>query len=88
MHARIQHNEQIARDYLTERAVEEVAGGQFSLLNKMERYEILNSEKLAEGNYRYAVKIYEDGGRNDFVEVITLTKILDQYYVDSVELGG
>ena len=88
MHARIQQSEEPAMNYLTERAVEEAANGQFLPLNKMERYEILNSEKLSDGQYRYAVKIYENDGRNDFVEVITLVKILDQYYVDSVELGG
>ena len=88
MHARIQQSEKAARDYLTERAIEDASRGTFSLLNEMERYEILNGEKLAEGSYRYAIKIYEDGGRNDFVEVITLNKILDQYYIDSVEMGG
>lgn len=88
MHARIQQSEKTAMSYLTERAVEELSLGQFSLLNNMERYEILNSEKLSDGRYRYALKIYEDDGRNDFVEVIILSKILDQYYVDSVELGG
>ena len=88
MHARIQQSDKTAMDYLTERAVEEAASGQFSLSNQMERYEILNSEKLSAGKYRYAVKIYENNGRNDFVEVITLTKILGQYYIDSVEMGG
>lgn len=88
MHARIQQSEKTALNYLTERAVEQAAGGKFLLLNKMERYEILNSEKLSEGTYRYAVKIYEEGGRTDFVEVIILSKILGQYYIDSVEMGG
>jgi hypothetical protein len=88
MHARIQQSQKSAMNYLTERAVEQAASGEFSLLNKMERYEILNSGKLPEGQYRYAVKIYEDDARNDFVEIITLIKILDQYYIDSVEMGG
>jgi len=88
MHARIQKSDKLAMSYLTERAVEEKDRGQFSLLNNMERYEILSNEKLASGNYRYAVKIYENEDRNDFVEIIILSKILNQYYVDSVELGG
>jgi len=88
MHARIQQSDKTVMNYLTERAVEEAAKGEFSLLNNMERYEILSSEKLQDGQYRYAVKIYEEGGRIDFVEIITLSKILDQYYIDSVEMGG
>lgn len=88
MHARIRQSDAIAMSYLTERSVEELASGQFLLLNQMEEYEILNSEKLSEGQYRYAIKIYENDGRNDFVEIIILTKILDQYYVDSIEMGG
>src|SRR3989344_7000416 len=75
MHARIRQSESSAMNYLTERVVEEAAAGKFSLLNKMERYEIINSEKLSDGQYRYAIKIYEDDERNDFVEVITLSKI-------------
>ncbi len=88
MHARIQQSEKTVMNYLTERAVEEASGGKFSLLNHMERYEILNQDKLPDGQYRYAVKIYEEGGRNDFVEIIILSKILGQYYIDSVEMGG
>jgi len=88
MHARIEQNKEISWGYLTERAVEDLNEGKFSLLNNMARYEIMNSEKLALNQYRYAVKIYEKGGVNDFVEIITLVKILDQYYIDSVTLGG
>ncbi len=88
MHARIEQNGNIAAGYLTERAAEDLSQGEFSLLDDMVRYEILNSEKLSDEQYRYAVKIYEKDGLNDFVEIITLTKISDQYYVDSVEIGG
>ncbi|MFH1575838.1 MAG: hypothetical protein ABIB55_02760 [Candidatus Nealsonbacteria bacterium] len=88
MHSRIQQSEKAVMNYLTERAVEGAATGEFSLLNNMERYEILNSEKLADGRYRYAIKIYEEGEMNDFVEVVIFSKILGQYYIDSVEMGG
>lgn len=88
MHARIQQSEKNVKSYLTERAVEGAATGKFSLLNNMESYEIINSEKLEEDKYRYSVKIYEDDGRSDLVEIIILSKILGQYYIDSVEMGG
>lgn len=88
MHARIQQSEKGAMDYLTERAVEGASRGEFSLLNDMETYEILSKEKLAEDKYRYAVRISEKGSINDFVEVIILSKIAGQYYIDSVAMGG
>ncbi len=88
MHARIEQNEEMSMGYLTERAMEELNQGRFLLLNSMVSYEILNSEKLSNDQYRYAVKIYDKGGVDDFIEIITLVKILGQYYIDAVEMGG
>ena len=34
------------------------------------------------------IKIYEEGGISDFVEVINLIKILDRYYINSVQIAG
>ena len=67
---------------LTERAMEQKEQGDFFLENGAENYEILRIDKLADGNYRFTVKA------GDFTEVITLTKILGQYYVDSIETAG
>jgi hypothetical protein len=88
MHARIQKNEKAAMSYLNERSVEGAAEGMFLLLNNMERYEILSGENTSDNEYRYLVKIYEEGGMNDFIEIIILVKILDQYYIDSVQIAG
>jgi len=88
MHARIGKNEQAALNYLTEVAVEQKNSNEFSLLGDFKTYEILNQDKLSDGRYRFAVKIYDGDKMNDWVEIITLSKILDQYYVDSVEMGG
>ncbi|MFH1423979.1 MAG: hypothetical protein ABIG29_03460 [Candidatus Nealsonbacteria bacterium] len=88
MYARIGRNEQVALNYLTEVAMEQKNSNGFSLLGDFKTYEILNQDKLSDDRYRFAVKIYDGGRMNDWVEVITLTKILDQYYIDSVEMGG
>jgi len=88
MHARIGKNEQAATIYLTEVAMEQKNSNEFSLLGNFETYEILNQDKLPDDRYRFAVKIYDSDKTNDWVEVITLNKILGQYYVDSVEMGG
>ncbi|OGZ24741.1 MAG: hypothetical protein A2896_02580 [Candidatus Nealsonbacteria bacterium RIFCSPLOWO2_01_FULL_43_32] len=84
---RVDKNEKRAEGLLTERATEEKLQSKFVLIDSFENYEIIKSEKLADGNYRFIVKVVEEDA-NDFVEVIILTKILGQYYIDSVELAG
>ncbi len=88
MYLRIAKNESAAMRYLTERAVEQKNKEEFSLVNDFKSYEVLKIEKTAEEKYRYLVKIYEEGGLSNFIEVIALIKILGQYYVDSVEIAG
>ncbi len=87
MQMRIDKNEKGALRYLTEGAVQQRDQAEFSLLDNFESYEILQSEKVDEEKYRYVVKIYEEG-MGDFIEVITLIKILDNYYIDSVQIAG
>jgi len=87
MQMRIDKNEKGTLRYLTEGAVQQRDQAEFSLLDDFESYEILQSEKLDEEKYRYVVKIYEEG-MGDFIEVITLIKILDNYYIDSVQIAG
>ncbi|MDP3990789.1 MAG: hypothetical protein Q8P63_00575 [Candidatus Nealsonbacteria bacterium] len=88
IHARIEENEAMAMRYLTEGAVLQKNSGSFSLLDSFESYELFKSEKLEDGRYRFIIKLHQAGGFGDLVEVIILVKILDQYYIDSVQLAG
>ena len=88
MYSRIQKNEPGAMLYLTERAAEQKAKEEFVLINDFENYEVLNSQKLDDGRLRFIVKIYENKGAFDVIEVVILIKVGDRYYVDSVELAG
>jgi hypothetical protein len=88
IHARIEGNEKTARGYLTEPATEELNQGKFVLLDGFEKYTLLGSEKLSDERYRFIVKMFQVGGRSDYLEIVIMTKILGQYYIDSVELGG
>ncbi len=87
MEYRIDKNETRAGGLLTERAMEEKLQNKFVLIDDFSNYEIIKSEKLADGNYRFIVKILEEGA-DDLVEIILLTKIIDKYYIDSVEMAG
>ena len=88
MQMRIDKNEKGAMRYLTEGAVQQKNQAEFSLLDNFENYEVLQSEKLDEEKYRYVVKIIYEQGIDDFVEIITLIKILDKYYIDAVHIAG
>ena len=88
MEYRIDKNEKRAGGFLTERAMEQKLQNKFVLIDNFENYEVTKSEKLADNNYRFIVKIISEEGTGDFVEVIVLTKILDKYYIDSVQIAG
>ncbi len=67
---------------LTERAMEQKNQGSFSMDSNANNYEILSAEKIADGTYKFVVKV---GG---LTEIITLIKISDVYYIDSIMTAG
>lgn len=86
--ARIGKNENQAALYLTEGGMEQKKQAKFVSVNDFESYEILKTEKLEEDKYRFIVKLYREEGIGEIVEVIILIKILDRYYIDSVQIAG
>ena len=88
MLARLSRNESQATLYLTENAVWQKDQKEFILFNEFDGYEVLSSGKIGENQFRFVVKIYEEDEVGDFVEIITLIKVLDRYYVDSIEMAG
>ena len=95
MEARIIKQKDQALIYLTERAMEQYSQGEFDLVNNFKSFEILKSEKLeypaieiGVSRFGFMVRINEKNEVGEFVEFITLVKILDRYYVDSVEIAG
>lgn len=88
MAARIAKNEAQAKTYFTERAMEQYLKGEFSLIDDFKSFEILKTEKLDENKFRFIVKFCEQDETRCVAEVITLVKITDRYYVDSLELAG
>lgn len=88
MLARIDKNEKRADLYLTEAAMEQKLQGKFDLIADFSNYEILQSDRAGESQFRFMVKLYEQEGLSYIVEAITLQKILDQYYIGSVAIAG
>jgi len=83
--ARIEKNEKQAALYLTERAMEQKIQGSFSLIDDFVSFEILRSEKIVD-DFQFLVKLHLE--REFLVERIKAVKILDKYYIDSVEIAG
>jgi hypothetical protein len=87
MAARKEGQQQQAMLYLTENAAEAVMNDQFDLMNDYEGFLIISSQDMKNNTFRFAVEIHF-ADSTELVEVITLIKALDNYYVDSVELAG
>ena len=88
MEARIAGQKDQAMTYFTENAMEQHLNQEFDLTNDFKSFELLKSEKLEETGYRFIVKIQEQNDINDFIEAITVIKILDRYFINSVEMPG
>lgn len=100
MDARIANQKDQAITYFTENAMEQHLNNEFILVNNFKSFEILKSEKLEEienypdvdysnfTGYRFIVKIYEQNDINDFIEAITVIKVLDRYFINSIDFPG
>jgi len=91
MTARINRNEAQAGVYLTEKAMEQKESGEFSLVDDFESYQIVEKKKLSNtssNSFEFIINLHSEDKVSSIVEIIVLTEILDNYYVDSVIIGG
>ena len=88
MRARISGDKEAVKIYLTERAMEEVLKNKFELGDNFKNYWVLNKKKLEKGKYLFLVEIQRNNNLEKIIEAIKIIKILDKYYIDSVELAG
>jgi len=87
MKARIAKNESQAKILLTERAMKQVSRGEIELMDNFQSFEILETTQLGENGFNFLVKIQFQNG-TEMIELIKTTKILDKYYIDSIQLPG
>jgi len=87
MEARITKNKSQATILLTERAMEQVSKGEIELIDDFQSFEILETTQLGENEFNFLVKIQFQNG-TEMTELIKTTKILDKYYIDSIQLPG
>jgi len=87
LNARIAKNESQAKILLTERAMEGVSKEGVELINDLKSFESLKGESVGESDFSFLVKIYHQNG-TESIELIRVTKILERYYIDSIQLPG
>lgn len=88
MTARLERNESGAIRYLTENAMDGKDKERFALTGDFGNYELLRTEKTEEDRFLFVIKLYDADKLNYIIESIALIKILDQYFIDSVEIAG
>jgi hypothetical protein len=88
MDARLDKQEEQAKIYFTENVMEQYLQNEFVLIDGFKSFEILDTEKLEDTKFRFSVEIQENDGVNDIIEIITIIKISDQYYINSINLAG
>jgi hypothetical protein len=83
--ARVRVDERKITRYITEEAMLQRTQGLFELYG-VQDYEIKKRDQTAEGIFRFQVSIIRD--RAQEVEFVEVKKLLNQYYINSVELAG
>lgn len=89
MISRIEKDSMRAFQYLTERAIvslEQDEQSRVGLVNNFERYEIIDVKELEDGAFQFMIKVFE--GEIFFIEQLRVIKVLDSYFIDSIELAG
>jgi len=80
-------NSKLALRFLTENAVVQEEQGVFSLQERIFGYEIVKLEQVGANEFRAQVKI-EDEALLPQVRLLRVLKVLDTYYIDSLEIAG
>jgi len=67
--------------------MEQVFRGEVRLFDDLESFEILEAAQSGENEFNFLVKVQLQNG-TETIELIKAAKILDKYYIDSIQLPG
>ena len=88
LNSRIANNENEAQSLMTEEGILQKEEGKFEFSGDYKSFRIKNGQKLGEGEFRFQVELINSKGFTSQLESISLKKILDSYYIDSVQIAG
>lgn len=77
-----------ARKFLTENAVLQEEQEVFSLEQEIQSYKLAGLEKMGTGEFRAHVEIERAEQPFPQLEIFRLLKLLDSYFIDSIETAG
>ena len=77
-----------AKRFLTENAVFQEEQGVFSLEQGIQGYKVIALEKMGTGKFRAQVETERAEQVFPQIEIFGLVKILDSYFIDSIEVAG
>ena len=80
-------NSKLALRFLTENAVVQEQQGVFSLKERILGYKVVKLEQVGTNEFRAQVEI-ENAALLPQVRLLRVLKVLDTYYIDSVEIAG
>tara|TARA_Y100000310_G_scaffold305147_1_gene344993 strand:+ start:198 stop:656 length:459 start_codon:yes stop_codon:yes gene_type:complete len=83
-----QGNKELAMRFLTENTVLQEEQGIFSLEKQFANYQIVKLERTGHGEFRAQVEKQQAEGLPGQTEILRVVKILDSYYIDSLEIAG
>ncbi|MFH1714477.1 MAG: hypothetical protein ABH831_02715 [Candidatus Nealsonbacteria bacterium] len=86
--ARINSNETQAKVYFTEGAMEQLQNNEFELIDNFESYRILKKDRLEDESFKFTVILYGKDKIEEITEIIIMVEILDNYYIDSINVAG
>lgn len=89
LEARIEKKIEILQNMITEKAQEQIKNPQSGviLLDHFQSYQIIGQEKIQDDEYKFLIKL-RDNENNEYLESITVKKILDNFFIDSIEIPG
>jgi hypothetical protein len=88
LNAWAQGNQDLAMRFLTENAVVQLEQEGFLLTTRFFAYNIVKIEKIQQGAFRVQVEKRQAEGLPLHIEILRAVKILDSYYIDSLEIAG
>ncbi|MCP6726828.1 MAG: hypothetical protein KJI69_02190 [Patescibacteria group bacterium] len=88
LQARLAENEDRARAFLTEVSVLELETNQFELSLPFDSFEIQSTTSSDTGSFLFQTAFFDARGIMVSLELIEIVEILEEYYVNSIQIAG
>ena len=88
LQARLAENEDRARAFLTEVSVLELETNQFELFLPFDSFEIQSITSSDTGSFLFKTAFFDARGIMVSLELIEIVEILEEYYVNSIQIAG